>query len=251
MKKNNLQFCEDLLNVLIEYFSLLMIDQFANYLCQKLIKVAKTEQIDRILKVIKKDFVRIAMDQHGTRPLQKLLDNMYPLTIQRSHELSEAIRNNVYELSVNIHGNHVVQTCLDILIKDEHKEPIYQTVIKNSLKIAQDKQGCCVMQTCLKTGSLQQQSQLINEVVKNVKELINDQFANYVVSEVINFNDQAINLEITKIISQNLLTYCTSKYSSSVVEILLNNSNTECQQIIFDVFLDKNVNTPTSTSTST
>ena len=32
------------------------------------------------------------------------------------------------------------------------------------------------------------------------------------------------------------------------MEILLNNSNTECQQIVFDVFLDKNVNTPTSTS---
>jgi hypothetical protein len=96
------------------------------------------------------------MDQHGTRPLQKLLENLYPLTLERSQILSQAIQNSIYELSVNIHGNHVVQTCLEILTKEEHKEAIYQTVITNSLKIARDKQGCCVMQTCLKTGSLQQ-----------------------------------------------------------------------------------------------
>ena len=88
--------------------------------------------------------------------------------------------------------------------KDGHIEPIYETVISNSLKIARDKQGCCVMQACLKTGSVQQQSRLINEVVRNVANLINDQFANYVVSEVINFKDNNVNMELTKIISQNM-----------------------------------------------
>lgn len=145
IQKGNLGFCEELLNVLTEFFAVLMVDQFANYLCQKLIKVAKPPQIDKILTVIQHDFVKIAMDQHGTRPLQKLLDNLYPLSTERSLMLSLAIRNNIYELSVNIHGNHVVQTCLEILTKDEHKEAIYQTVIANSLKIARDKQGCCVM----------------------------------------------------------------------------------------------------------
>jgi len=37
-----------------------------------------------------------------------------------------------------------------------------------------------------------------------VKELINDQFANYVVSEVINFKDPNINLEISKTVAMNL-----------------------------------------------
>lgn len=40
---------------------------------------------------IQQDFVKIAMDQHGTRPLQKLLDNLYPLSIERSLMLSQAI----------------------------------------------------------------------------------------------------------------------------------------------------------------
>jgi len=173
-QRGNLNFCEELLNNLIENFNILMIDQFANYLCQKLIKIAKPTQLDKILANIKGDFVQIATDQHGTRPLQKLLDKLYPLNMHRSLELSEAIKNNVLELSVNIHGNHVVQTCLEMLTSPAHKEPIYETIIQHSLQIARDKQGCCVMQTCLKSGSPQQQRRLINEVVKNVKDFIDD-----------------------------------------------------------------------------
>jgi hypothetical protein len=108
------------------------------------------------MNVISPNFVSIAMDQHGTRPLQKLLEKIHPLNNERSQKLCAIISNHIFELSVNIHGNHVVQTCLDIMIKDEHKDPIYQTVIANSLRIAKDKQGCCVMQKCLKTGSFLQ-----------------------------------------------------------------------------------------------
>jgi len=71
----------------------------------------------------------IAMDPHGTRALQKLIDTICPLNDESSLRLSKAIRNSIYELSVNIHGNHVVQKCLEILTLDEHKDVIYQTVI--------------------------------------------------------------------------------------------------------------------------
>ena len=179
------------------------------------------------------------MDEHGTRPLQKLLEKIHPLTHERSAKLSRMVSQNIFELSVNIHGNHVVQTCLDIMTKEEHKDPIYETIIRNSLKIALDKQGCCVMQKCLKTGSFMQQSRLINEVVNNVRELVNDEFANYVVSEVIFFKDQSINREIAKVICTNLSLYCNSKYASSVVEKLLESSNYDNQQIVFDGLVNK------------
>jgi uncharacterized membrane-anchored protein YjiN (DUF445 family) len=150
-----------------------------------------------------------------------------------------AIRNNIFELSVNIHGNHVVQSCLDIFTREEDKEPIYQTVQKHALKLAKDKQGCCVMQSCLKTGSMRQKMMIVDEVLKHIKELINDQFANYVVSEVVNFKDPQINLYIAQLVALNIAKYANSKYSSGVVENLLLNSDHQCCQIIFDVFMDK------------
>ena len=87
-----------------------------------------------------------------------------------------------------------------------------------------------------------QQSRLINEVVNNVKVLINHEYANYVVSEVILFKDQSINREIAKVICQNLSFYCNSKYSSSVVEKLVQQANYDTQQLIFDAIFDQRQN---------
>ena len=47
--KGNTKFGEEMLNNIIPHFGELMNDSFANYLCQKLMKVAKEYQIDLIL----------------------------------------------------------------------------------------------------------------------------------------------------------------------------------------------------------
>ena len=82
--------------MLLDYFPVLMIDQFANYLCQKLIKIAPSHQLDKIMNVISKDFIVIAMDQHGTRPLQKLLEKIHPLTTERSGLLCAMVSDNIF-----------------------------------------------------------------------------------------------------------------------------------------------------------
>lgn len=53
--------------------------------------------------------------------------------------------DRVLKLAMNLHGNHVIQLCLDHLTKEEHKEAIYKTVLNNCAKIATDKHGCCVI----------------------------------------------------------------------------------------------------------
>lgn len=176
------------------------------------------------------------MDQHGTRPLQKLLKKCQPLTMTRSAFLSECIRGDILELATNIHGNHVLQYCIENFRQEAHKDPIYTALIEHCPKVATDRQGCCVMQTCLKTGSANQQSRLIAKIVENVQVLISDQFANYVVSEVIHFGERNINVQIAKVVCANLGNYCCSKFSSSVVESLMKYSGPEVKEMIFEVF---------------
>lgn len=81
------------------------------------------------------------------------------------------------------------------------------------------------MQACLKTGSKSQQMAVVKEVIRHLQEFLNDEFANYVVSEVINFRDPKINLHIAKVVCSNLADYANSKYSSGVIENLLLNSD--------------------------
>ncbi len=49
IEEENSQFIESLLNILIPHFNTLMVDSFANYLCQKLIQHAKDYHVDKIL----------------------------------------------------------------------------------------------------------------------------------------------------------------------------------------------------------
>ena len=57
-------------------------------------------------------------------------------------------------MTINVHGNHVIQMCLDFLCDDERKKPIYNTVIENCGLISTDKHGCCVIQKMLSTTDL-------------------------------------------------------------------------------------------------
>ena len=83
--------------------------------------------------------------------MQNLYKFILPLSDSRSQIISDCLKtekggeDKVLELALNIHGNHVIQLCLDNLTKEEHKDHIYRTVICNCAKIATDKHGCCVI----------------------------------------------------------------------------------------------------------
>lgn len=49
------------------FFKDLMVDQFGNYLCQKIIEVCSPQELMLIVDLILPDIVRISMDVHGTR----------------------------------------------------------------------------------------------------------------------------------------------------------------------------------------
>jgi hypothetical protein len=71
--------------------------------------------------------VEVSNSKHGTRALQNLFKIIVPLNDRRSFLLSEGLKSDkpdedrVLELALNIHGNHVVQLCLDHLTLDQHK----------------------------------------------------------------------------------------------------------------------------------
>jgi len=51
-----------------------MIDQYGNYLCQKLIEKCNAEEFLIILKQIKMKIISASLDPHGTRVIQKIIE---------------------------------------------------------------------------------------------------------------------------------------------------------------------------------
>jgi len=124
----------------IEWFGGLMNDPFGNYLCQKLIEISDKDEIRRIIDVIYRDFFAIAINQHGTRALQKLLENLKDEGNYK--RMIAVLQENIYELINDNNGNHVIQKCLQTLNCDQ-KEFIYEVCVKNCVMIANHKHGFC------------------------------------------------------------------------------------------------------------
>lgn len=133
----------------------------------------------------------MANSKHGTRALQNLFKQILPLSERRSELLAQSLLperlpsgkelDRVLELSLNLHGNHVIQLCLDHLTREEHKEHIHRTVLHHCAVIATDKHGCCVIQKILGAPNSRIRRALVNVSLSQLDQLINDQFGNYVV----------------------------------------------------------------------
>lgn len=112
----------------------LMIDPFGNYLCQKLLEFCNDEERTVLIQNAAQDMVRIALNQHGTRALQKMIE--YVSTSHQVEIIVDALRNQVVDLIQDLNGNHVIQKCLNKLSAPEAQfilTPSVTTVLRLAL----------------------------------------------------------------------------------------------------------------------
>ncbi|PWA36215.1 armadillo-type fold protein [Artemisia annua] len=104
---------EMVLYEVLDSISELMKDQFGNYLVQKLITVCNDDHKLRILLSLTDvpyEMVLICMSPHGTRAMQKLLENL-----NDPHQIAlamAALRPGAARLANDPNGHHVIQYCL-------------------------------------------------------------------------------------------------------------------------------------------
>jgi len=95
---------------------------------------------------------------------------------------------------------------------------IYDILIKNYVKVATDKHGCCVLQKCIEVSSQKYKSKIIDLIVKNTPNFITDQYGNYVIQYIISMNNHEINKRITEYFIHSIGSLGKQKFSSNVIE---------------------------------
>ncbi|KAL6450919.1 MPT5 Suppressor protein MPT5 [Candida maltosa Xu316] len=210
-------------NQIYPYMYELIIDPFGNYLIQKLIIYCNESNLNLLMEILQYNLFQISINQHGTRALQKIIDNLnnnYQLGL-----LIKGLKPYIIELIKDLNGNHVIQK---ILNKYQPKDCqfIYDSIIEDLYIVATHKHGCCVLQKCLNHVTLQQLGEFSLAILKfeNFKLLINDQFGNYVLQYLISINSLDINFKIFQnFVSFGISNLCNLKFSSNVVEKFLKN----------------------------
>ncbi|GMG20891.1 unnamed protein product [Ambrosiozyma monospora] len=221
----------------------LMVDPFGNYLIQKIMVNAFDEQLNLILMNATPQFGTIAMNQHGTRACQKLIDCLSTPTHYKL--LEECLSPHIVGLVQDLNGNHVIQKCIQ-KFKNEDLQFIIESICKNMIQIATHKHGCCVLQKLLTKCNDIQVLRLGQEIIKNSIVLMQDQFGNYVVQYLITLDINALNIALIDIMIPYIADLSSQKFSSNVVEKCLkirltNQMNAEVINPLFKALLQPRV----------
>ena len=92
-------------------------DPFGNYLCQKLLEFSNDDQRTALINNAAPEMVKIALNSHGTRALQKMIE--FISTPQQIQTVIKALDHRVVELIQDLNGNHVIQKCLNRLSPED------------------------------------------------------------------------------------------------------------------------------------
>ena len=166
------------------------------------------------------------------KALEKLDENDLP-------ELLAEFHHSVLKCIHNQHGNHVVQKWIEVMSAaareashtGKHGQAeflesqinfIIDDVLGNVRELSCHTFGCRVLQRILEHCTEAKKTQLLDKLTPFHRELLDDQFGNYVIQHVLEFgrhNDRESVMLI--VIQQGILRMSQQKYASNVVEKLL------------------------------
>lgn len=207
----------------------LMTDPFGNYLCQKLLEYCSDDERTVLIQNATQDMVRIALNQHGTRALQKMIE--FVNTRTHINLIIEALRFRVVELIQDLNGNHVIQKCLN-KFSAEDAGFIFDAVGNNCIEVGTHRHGCCVLQRCIDHASGEQKMWLIRRITENATRLVQDPFGNYVVQYIIDLNESAFTEPLILQFRGKITQLSRHKFSSNVMEKCLRCGNDDSRDMM-------------------
>lgn len=220
---------EVIFNETKDHITELMTDLFGNYLCQKLLERVNSEQRTVLVRNASPDLTKIALNQHGTRALQRMIE--FAISKEQVSIIIQSLKSDVVRLIQDLNGNHVIQKCLNHLASED-SQFIIDAVSNNCVTVGTHRHGCCVLQRCIDHSSEDQRHQLITQIIANSFELVKDPFGNYVIQYVLELGiikySEAL---ISKFVGHACL-LSKQKFSSNVIEKCLRIALPETKQVL-------------------
>lgn len=181
--------------------------------------------------------VRIALNQHGTRALQKVIE--FISTPEQTRTVVHALQNHVVELVQDLNGNHVIQKCLNRLPADD-AQFIYDAVGSDCVIVGTHRHGCCVLQRCIDHASGEQRARLISQITSNAFSLVQDPFGNYVVQYILDLGEPHFTEPLCEAFRGNVPALSKQKFSSNVIEKCLRTADYQISRAMIDEMLAGN-----------
>lgn len=212
----------------------LMTDPFGNYLCQKLFEHCNDEQRSALIETAAPALPAIALNQHGTRALQKMIEHLR--TDGQVNTIIQSLAHKVVDLVQDLNGNHVIQKCLQVL-GAERCQFIYDSVGEACVIVGTHRHGCCVLQRCIDHAQGYQRNQLVSQITRCAFDLVQDAYGNYVVQYILDLDELTYTRPLCQSFQGKVAALSKQKFSSNVIEKCIRVADPETKSAMINELL--------------
>jgi hypothetical protein len=223
-----------------------MTDQYGNHVIQKLVDNCEKKLISKMIKKLSlnistKTLYEISINNYGTRPLQKMLENLSSnMTQQDIDIILNFVKGNVQNLIKDINGNRVIQSVIQNIKNKEVLAPIYKEMNENIIEINKTKSGCCVFAKVLLNITENDLNPMVDIIVNDINKLVNDEFGNISLKRIIKLNNENYNDKIFHCLKDDIIQLSCQKFSSNVIEACIDNSTSLKKKTIEKIIDNEN-----------
>ena len=171
-------------------------DKNGNHVFQKILRVFPKERNQFLFDSLIKISFPVSIIQQGATLLQVAFDYSNK---KQQEDLCTAIIEKIEDLINDKYGNYTIQTIFKLYI-DKINDKIYEYIDKNIVKLSKEKFSSNVIDKCI-IKEYDKSKKLVENILqkKVIKEIIVDQYGNYVVQKILNVSEGET---ITRIINQ-------------------------------------------------
>ena len=217
----------------------LLRDNYANYFCKKFFDCLSQKDRIEYLTAIQNDLSSLAIDNTATYPIQGILEELGSKNEKKIIYMS--LKDSISSFCYNIYGTHVLEKILSYF-EDEFIQEIIEFVYNNFINLAYHINGICIVKKLLLMTHKKDLHQKLKKIVfENSLNLIVHPYGNYVIQVIVeNWDDNEL-VEILGKYVGKFVTLSMQKYSSNVLERIIEKNEKNLEAYINEICAEKNL----------
>ncbi|KAF5205587.1 Pumilio-like protein [Thalictrum thalictroides] len=193
----------------------LMTDVFGNYVIQKFFEHGTASQRRELADQLTGHVLTLSLQMYGCRVIQKAIE---VVDLDQQTKMVAELDGSVMRCVRDQNGNHVIQKCIECIPQDAIQF-IISTFYDQVVTLSMHPYGCRVIQRVLEhCDDPETQRIMMDEIMKSVCMLAEDQYGNYVVQHVLEHGKPDERTTIIKKLAGQIVQMSQQKFASNVVE---------------------------------